>query len=203
MLCRVILLAFFLTAPRLALAGTIAPGGTWYEFSFTGAGAPALGCYPADPSPNALNCVPSSAGNSVFLDTPPWGFSTSAPVSLTVTDAFLYGDAFQVFQNCNATLDCVENPANLILTTPAPVSSAVGGCGDNPAVCVLDPLASHGTTVLDPGSYSLAIVPYAADFAGAAYFQVAPVPEPGTTLLIVTSFVGLIAAAPKLRRARR
>jgi hypothetical protein len=209
MLYRLAVLALLLCTPLLVLAGTINPDGTWYEFSFVGTGVLARGCFPADPAPEALDCIPSSSGNSVPLDAPPWTFTALTPVFLTVTDAFLYGDAFRVF-DCSglSLLDCV-NPAinppitdRLVLTTSPPVSSALGGCGDDPAVCLLDPLASHGMMVLPispSGSYSLAIVPYAVDFAGAAYLQVAPVPEPPAGLLIAAGLIGLTCVAHRRR----
>src|ERR1035438_5492300 len=101
-----------------ARAGVIAPGPLWEEFSFIDTSDFAGGCYPNDP--NGIDCLPSSSGNSQFLNAAPWTFTTTVSLDLTVTDPFLYGEAFNVYNNCDADLDCDATP---ILTTPPPVSS--------------------------------------------------------------------------------
>src|SRR4029450_3325542 len=63
-------------------------GGLWQEFHFLGTGSFADACGP---------CVPSSAGNSAFPPDPPWTFNIGGPGTLTVTDAFVRGDVFEVF----------------------------------------------------------------------------------------------------------
>jgi hypothetical protein len=149
----------------------------WYEFSFTGAGIMARGGFPVDPLGGSV--VPSSAGNSQFAPAPPWTF-TAGPtgVDFTVTDAFLYGDSFNV-------LDFGTSIGH----TP-PVAATGGGAADNPDVALADPLYSHATFHLDPGAHSITIITDVSPFgSGAAYFRAvtaAPsgvVPEPGSALL--------------------
>lgn len=144
----------------VAPAGPITPGGPWNEFSFAGAGSFAKGCAPADPS--GLGCVPSSAGNSHFVGAPPWTFvAPSDGATLTVTDAFQKGDAFQVLD--------LGNPIGS--TSAVPTSSA--SCGNDPVPCLADPTVSHGVFDLGPGAHSITIKALASPFqAGAAYFRV-------------------------------
>ncbi len=79
-----------------SLMGPVPTGGPWIEFAFFGKGSSATGCSPADPA--GPGCAPSSAGNSVFGSAPPWTFTAPAGgANLTVTDAFLRGDQFEIF----------------------------------------------------------------------------------------------------------
>lgn len=164
--------------------------GSWYEFSFGQVGQQARGCAPADPSAGA--CTPSSEGNSVFAGSPPWEFEVSnLGAILKVTDAFLSGDAFNIF-----------NFDTLIGTTSTP--SQGGNCGSNPDACFADPLVSKGAFDLAPGQYSLRIVPTASPFGnGAAYFrvdEVKEVPEPVSALGLLA--FGLAAANKSKRKPR-
>ena len=185
----VLLLLIAAAAPPAALGDSIELG-IWNEFSFTSVGVLAQGCYPADPSPTALDCLPSSAGNSVFAPAPFWMFTLDSKGLLTVTDAFLHGDAFDVFNGCCA----------LLFLTPA-VAADGNGCGDNPQVCLGDPNASHTIFPLDPGSYSISIFPYAIADAGAAYFRVTQLPEPCEWQLVSLGLAVLSAA--RWRRRNR
>lgn len=144
----------------VAPAGPITPGGPWNEFSFAGAGSFAKGCAPADPS--GPGCVPSSAGNSHFVGAPPWVFvAPSDGATLTVTDAFQKGDAFQVLD--------LGNPIGS--TSAVPTNSA--SCGNDPVPCLADPTVSHGIFDLGPGAHSITIKALASPFqGGAAYFRV-------------------------------
>ena len=144
----------------VAPAGPITPGGPWNEFSFTGAGSFAKGCAPADPG--GQGCAPSSAGNSHFVGAPPWTFvAPSDGATLTVTDAFLKGDTFQVLD--------LGNPIGS--TSAVPTNSA--SCGSDPVPCLADPTVSHGVFDLGPGTHSITIKALASPFqTGAAYFRV-------------------------------
>ena len=141
-------------------AVAISPGGPWNEFSFGAAGVFAKGCSPADPA--GAGCVPSSAGNSQFVGSPPWKFvAPSDGATLTVTDAFLKGDTFEVFDN-----------GNLIGSTSA-VATDSTGCGSDPVPCLADPAVSHAVFNLGPGAHSITIKALASPFqSGAAYFRV-------------------------------
>jgi hypothetical protein len=165
----VALLLFSALAFPTALRADFLASNQWYEFSFTAAGVPALGCYPADQSAQALNCIPSK--NSQFAPTPPWNFVVDIVGALIVTDAFLYGDSFDVF----------DNGAFLFATPAVPFTGA--GCGSDPSVCSLDPNSSSLGFGLGPGLQSITIVPNAIGDAGAAYFElIQPTPEPNQLL---------------------
>jgi hypothetical protein len=161
----------------------------WYEFSFIDAATPALGCYPADMSPAALNCLPSAGNDSVFAPTPPWNFNVNALGGvLEVTDAFLYGDAFYVFDN-----------NNFIFATPVVLYTGAG-CLSDPEVCILDPNSSHAAFGLGPGMHSITIMPYQVPYAaGSAYFELVetPTPEPNELL---PSVVTVLALCTSLRK---
>jgi len=146
-----------------ALMGPVPVGGPWIEFAFGGKGSTATGCSPADPG--GPGCAPSSAGNSVFGGTPPWTFNAPAGgATITVTDAFLRGDQFEVFDGGTS-----------IGTTSAPATT--GACGDDPDPCLADPQVSHGSFNVGPGPHSIKIVARASPFGtGAAYFRIDPAP---------------------------
>jgi hypothetical protein len=158
--------------------------GTWNEFSFTDVGVQARGCFPADMDATALDCIPSSAGNSVFAPAPPWTFTLKVAAPLIVTDAFLHGDSFDIKDN-----------GALIFSTPN-VATDGNGCGDNPVTCLADPRASHGSFFLAAGPHSITIFPNAIADAGAAYFEIAP--EPSSLMLLM----GALAAFGLMSRIR-
>ena len=153
-----------LTAPSpggFAILGAIDPAinGPWLEFAFSTVGTPATGCYPADSA--GPGCSSSSGLNSVFLDAPPWTFTTPyGGAILKITDAFLYGDEFEVF----------DFDSSILITPDVPID---GSCGSDPENCYPDPASSSASFSLSPGPYSITIQPTASPFsAGAAYFRV-------------------------------
>jgi PEP-CTERM motif len=165
-------------------AGPI-PFDSFLEFGFTDAGTPATGCSPADPG--AASCTPSSGTPTQFLDAPAWTFQApAAGATLRVTDAFLIGDQFQIF----------DFGASLGLTS-APVGS--GDCGDDPVPCLANPNVSQGSFALLGGPHSITITPTLSPFGGgAAYLQAqAQVPEPGSLTLMAS---GLLLGIYVLRR---
>ena len=103
--------------------------GPWLEFAFTGGGTLATGCAPADPA--GPGCTSSSGGNSVFVGAPPWTFTApGGGLDLTVTDAFLNGDEFEIF----------DFGASIGLTAVA----GSGSCGSDPVPCLANPASSSG-----------------------------------------------------------
>jgi hypothetical protein len=169
-------------------------------------GTDATGCYPADMSPTALNCIPSLAGNSQFAPAPVWDFTVDYTYgTLIVTDAFLYGDSFDVYDD-----------AVLIFSTPN-VPYTGTGCGSNPVDCIgtsaTAPLnggyASWASIVLSPGPQFIAIVPnalangMAGGYAGAGYFELVNTPEPNELpiLLLVSVCAMWLAFRRQFRRA--
>ena len=177
-------IAAFLGA-RPAAAGPIVPG-VWYEFAFTDAGVSPTGCEPNDPLGNF--CIPSSGTPTTFADAPPWTFLAAAPTTLTVTDAFLSGDQFEI-------LDF----GMVIGMTSLPIVDV--DCGDDPVICLATPGMSTGVFALGAGAHSLVIVPLLSEGGGAAYFQIPEeIPEPTTVLLVTT---GIAAAVLRRRRQSR
>jgi hypothetical protein len=186
---RIVALLFFVSLvsiPRVARADSITVGGgLWYEFAYADAGTPAFAC--------DGGCEPSSGGDSIEAGDPAWTFTSSVPTLVTITDAFSSGSSFELFDS-----------GILIGTTP---SVDLGDyCGDDPAVCVLDPNMSSGTFALDAGSHSLTIDVNDSPWGGgAAYFLVdpasqSPVPEPPTGTLVVTGILVILCRLPTSRR---
>ena len=183
---RVIALRVFMAALMLGAVLGAAPSiradpiniGTWYEFSYNFFGDPNAGaCAP-------LTCIPSPSGNSVFAPNPPWTFTLAGPGLITVTDAALAGDAFDVFDF-----------GVLIGSTPdVPFAGAL--CGGDPVPCSTDPNTSHGVFSLTAGPHSITIRARVM-FCCVGYFRVEEIPEPMTLLLLAT---GLGAAIGLVRR---
>jgi len=147
--------------PRVA----VPLGGPWQEFSFTTAGVDATACG---------GCTPSSGGNSTFPGNPPWTFTCPEQgCLLTVTDAFLNGDQFDVF----------DNAGNIGATSVVSATGSCAGDGSDPAICSTDPNSSHRVFILGAGPHSLTIRPNTSPFnGGAAYFRIDPAPITVPTL---------------------
>jgi hypothetical protein len=161
--------------------------GTWYEFGFTTPGVLATGCDPNDPS--GPFCPPSSGTPVTALTAPPWTFSSTLPTLLTVTDAFLSGDQFQVF-------DLTTSLGNTSVPTPGI------DCGDDPVPCLATTGVSSRVFPLAAGSHSLTIRPTIADF-GSAYLRVdTAVPEPAMMLPVAAGLLFCCETARRMRRRR-
>lgn len=182
------LLAFILIA-GWSLPVSAGPIGlnTWYEFGFDPNHAPSVArCQSADPAG-----VPCRTGiNSTPLDSPPWTFITASPAALTVTDALVAGDVFDIYDSGTA-----------VGSTPSEPFSH-DSCGLDPSICLADPGIGNATFLLASGPHSITIDVHAAQLLGEGFFRVAVVPEPSTfglTALLLTSF----SARRKLCRARK
>jgi hypothetical protein len=174
--CAVLLCA----AATTVCAGTISPnppGGPWYEFEFGTVGTHAI---------NGSVATPSSGGNSIAADDPPWTFA--GPATFTNTDAFNQGDSFDV-------LDF----GAFAFTTPL-VAQGTGSSND-PDVTGIDPSYSHASFQFAVGPNSITIVTTASPFQGGnAYFRIDAVPEPST---LVLATLALVAGLPPLARMSR
>jgi hypothetical protein len=142
-----------------ASAGPVTVDAGWYGFCFAGSGSPATwGC------PNEGI---GTEGNT-------FTFASAAPMLLKVTDAFLYGDTFDVW------IDSV-----LFLT-----SAPGGGPGEtNPDAAYADPGYSKGAWLLAPGAHSVDIFAAASPHgSGGAYMEVVTphaAPDGGSSLLLL------------------
>jgi hypothetical protein len=131
----------------------------------------------------------------VFADAPPYTFiAPSTGTTLSVTDAFDYGDILNVFDS-----------AALIGTT-SPSIHAVPGCHSDPVVCLADPLQSHGIFSLGAGAHSITFAQSVLSeptFAeGSHYFRVdvAAVPEASTYALMLAGLGVLGFAARRTKQ---
>lgn len=185
--------AILTVAIALAFAAPATAGpisfGEWLQFGFGTAGSPATGCDPADPAGGF--CIPSSGTPTTPLDAPPWTFVT--PVQgglLTVTDAFLAGDRFEVF----------DFGVSIGLTS---LPTGSDDCGDDPVPCLSAAGVSSGSFVLTPGNHSLTLTPtLAPDDGGSGYLRVdasPEIPEPSAWILLA----GGLAAMPVCKRRWR
>lgn len=156
------------------------PFDTFLQFSFTDASVLATGCQPNDPDGDF--CVPSSGTPTEFLGAAPWTFvAPAAGAFLTVVDAFVAGEQFEIF----------DFDVSLGLTS-APVGD--GDCGDDPVACLADPNVSRGIFALLAGDHSITITPtLSPDGSGSGYLQaqVRQVPVPPSLALLAGGLLGL------------
>lgn len=139
-----------LAAVPAAQAGPITIDAYWTGFSFGSDGTPVSGI--------------------------PYTFTAVSDVLVKVTDAFLWGDSFDVFLT----------GGSLLFSTPS-VAAPGGGSSADPDVAFLDPRYSHASYLLSPGVYSLDIFVRESPWeGGGAFVQVvtAPVPEPTSLALL-------------------
>lgn len=178
------------TAAAWCLAAQAGPIGfdSFWEFGVDGVGNDAVGCQPADPA--GLFCIPSGGTPTFFLDAPAWTFSVGGGSAiLTVVDAFVGGDRFQVF----------DFGVSLGLTSALPPGNVLADCGDDPVVCLADPGISRGFFALGAGNHSITIRLAEGDL-GSAYLHVAGaagVPVPPTLALLFGGLSGLWLARRK------
>lgn len=182
----------------LALAGTAAAHagrlelGAWYQFNQNGRDA-AQGCPPEDEF--APECFGSSGTPTLLASKAAWYVETSVPVWLTVADAFISGDRFDVYDGL--LLDGYQG------TTRAPALGAFVDCGDDPVVCLASDAHSQGRFLLQPDAARMVLFTLreSADDAlpfGSAYFRL----DAATVALPSTLPLVLLAGALGWRRAR-
>jgi hypothetical protein len=116
----------------------------------------------------------------------PWTFT--GPGEVTITDLFERGDRFELF-DLGLPLGLTSVPVN-----DGAVTCPSAGLGNDILACLADPKYSQGSFVLGGGPHSLTIeVTQNAlnSSGGAAVFQVALIPEPGTLVLLSVGFLAL------------
>jgi hypothetical protein len=154
-----------------AQAATLAVGGGWTLFTFGGTGS---------------NIIPGGGSSYDFL------LQTSA--ILQVTDTFVIGDVFQIF----------DNGVELFITGPF---NLAGVSVDDPATAFAGTTYSHGFAVLGAGSHSITGVATSSPTgSGAAYIQLTEgggaVPEPATWAMMIAGF-GMVGCMARRRSTAR
>ncbi|MDH3278498.1 MAG: hypothetical protein OEM21_10420 [Nitrosopumilus sp.] len=161
----------------------VSANGKWFEFSFNQTDLDVRGCPPNDPD-GFISCQPSVGTPTQFAPPPPWTFDCpSEGCWLTVTDAFLYGDVFEIFDNSIS-----------IGTTSSVDIDDQSSCGSDPEVCLNDPLTSSGMFDLGPGAHSITMRPTTVVLEGAAYFKLESHEVPVAGQLVPTNFSSLVIA---------
>jgi hypothetical protein len=122
----------------------------------------------------------------------PFTYSRSYPTIIDITDDFLKGDQFEVFNFGNS----------IGLTSLVPVVGDAIEVGPNAAFA--DPTYSSGSFLVGPGSYSIVIQAIGQSFdAGRGYIRIrkATIPEPTSTLGFLA--LGALGVATTLKRKRK
>jgi hypothetical protein len=135
-------------------------------------------------------------GPNVFNQEGAFTFNAAIPTTLTVTDAYLDGDRFLVYDK-----------ALPLFLTSRPVDD--GAYTDDPDTALHDARWSSGAVVLAPGEHAITVeaVQVTGGYPGGGAFLrvdsgggVGTTPEPGTLALAALGAAGLAAA--RLRRGR-
>ena len=167
-IAALVLVAGFVTPARPAAI----VAGIWYEFQFLDSNTAAFGC-------TATTCVMSTAPNTSFAGDPPWTFTSATPVQFILTDAFLAGDNFELF----------NNGQSLGIT---PATNGFADCGDDPVACSMNPMVSHRIYNVPAGNDSFTINVLSSSAGAGTGFFMMPVPEPADWLLMSFAFLALM-----------
>ena len=152
-------------ASSTMMAGPIVVGGGWVGFCFGGSGSAA--------SAGCQNDASQTSGNS-------FTYTSSSSTLFRITDAFDYGDTFDV--NIDGSYAFTTSaPCGVILATES-----------NPDVAYADPCYSHGSITLAAGSHSIDVFAHDSPFGGGgAYLDVTTAPEPASLMLLGSGLLGV------------
>ena len=154
--------------------------GTWYEFGFGDVDSALV---------NGSTFVPLVNPATTAAPDPAWTFTLTIPGTLFVTDAFLSGDQFEIF-NYGASLG----------TTSVPMQGS--NCGDDLSCALADANFSSGTFPLAPGDYAITGSAILSPFAGGAgAFRVSEVPLPAAAPLFLSMLAGIGFVARTRKKA--
>ena len=154
--------------------------GPWLKFFFGSSYSSAYGNCPG------TSCALVDGTNFVDLGASPWTLSLTDATEMRITDAFMKGDTFAVFDNGTQIL---ETPG--VEVTYSVMQGAV-----DPEFCYYEPGFSRGSVILAPGDHSLTInVLYSPHNAGVAFFRLnsVSVPEPLSLILLGLGLLALSA----------
>jgi hypothetical protein len=153
-----------------AQAATLVAGDGWSLFYFQATGS---------------TIQDSGTGDSSY------DFLLGGPATLNVTDAFIIGDVFEIF----------DNGVSVFVTGPF---NPAGPESDNPDTAFAGTTYSHGSIVLSAGSHSITGVATSSPTgSGGAFIQLVnggAVPEPATWAMMIAGF-GLVGAMARRRSA--
>jgi hypothetical protein len=198
---RLLALGLVLAVGGGAHAGPVGTG-IWYQFYFQG--DPATSTVSATGCSDAI-CTAGPSATTTFADSGPWTFDVGpGGATLNVTDAFLAGDSFEIF---NGLGSLGRTPSVL------PVPQNPLDCGEDPADCFGTNGISFNSFALPTGSYSLTVsVIESPAMRGSAFFEVLgdtnEIPTPGTLTLMSLALFCLGAVqwtrnhGPSARRGR-
>lgn len=113
-------------------------------------------------------------------DSATYTYTSATPTDLLVTDSFLYGDQFAVYDN-----------GVLLGDTSVP---GTGPIESDPDASWAEPY-SKGTFLIGPGSQSIVIEPIVSPYTeGGAYLEVNSAPDAGQTSLLLGGALTLVGA---------
>jgi hypothetical protein len=185
-------------------AGPIPVNGQWQEFFWLNLGDVGLfgGCEPGAIFDGACSGPPP---DTEFTSDPPWSFTATSPVQLTVVAAGLSGTTFVVFEADPDTGLPLPQPA--IGFTPDPTAPDFVSTCDDPVVCMADPTQwSTGVFLLGAGEHFIGLDIFATGSPGdIGFFRVdtlQAVPEPSVLLLLAGGLLMLAAIRSRAAPAR-
>jgi hypothetical protein len=157
----------------------------WYTFGFDGVGSALFAC-PA-------TCENGVHPPSIALPSdPPWTITLPTAGQLIVTDAFVPGDQFSLFDN-----------GVLLGDTSTPVIDQTASCFNDISACLGFSDISKGVFALAAGNHAFSGTAIQSPIGGGvAYLEVRLVPEPATAALLALPLIAL-GALVRQRHSRR